>query len=405
MTAVRHIDHGTGKATSTLPGRPDNRQGSGVDVGKEGGRFLNVKIREASFEDYSQIASLESKYFPETLSQEQWKHLWANNPVYNLLKDWPIGWVLENDEKRIVGHIGNIPLSYELHGNRLLVSTSRTWVVDQPYRSYSILLLEHYFSQNQVDLFIHPTVNADALGAYNMFGASRVPVGTWDESAFWITGYQGFTQSWLALNAFPLARALSYPLSVGLFCKDKLLGSSLRGNRDAVALELSKSFDDRFDAFWEALRKKNSHVLLGVRTREMMDWHFRYPLLHSKAWILTASNPSGLSAYSIFYRQDNPRFGLRRVRLVDFQALDGNTALLVPMLSWALEKCRNDGIDMLESFGFRTDKQTVINKIAPYERKLPSWQYFYKTRDKSLAERLSDPSVWDPSQFDGDASL
>ncbi len=60
---------------------------------------------------------------------------------------------------------------------------------------------------------------------------------------------------------------------------------------------------------------------------------------------------------------------------------------------------------MLESIGFRTDKSRVISKIVPYKRKLPSWLYFYKTRDKNLAEMLRDPNVWDPSQFDGDASL
>jgi hypothetical protein len=59
----------------------------------------------------------------------------------------------------------------------------------------------------------------------------------------------------------------------------------------------------------------------------------------------------------------------------------------------------------MESIGLRTDKESVISEIAPHERKLPSWLYFYKTRDTSLAARLSNPNVWDPSQFDGDASL
>jgi hypothetical protein len=137
----------------------------------------------------------------------------------------------------------------------------------------------------------------------------------------------------------------------------------------------------------------------------MLEWHFRYSLHNNRAWIVTAGQDSVFTAYGIFLRQDNPTYGLTRIRLVDFQALDGNTAPLIPMLSWALERCRNEGIDMLESIGFRTDKSHVISKIVPYKRKLPSWLYFYKTRDESLAEMLSDPNVWNPSQFDGDASL
>ena len=163
--------------------------------------------------------------------------------------------------------------------------------------------------------------------------------------------------------------------------------------------------DSRFDVFWEALRQMNSQILLAVRTREVLEWHFAYALRNNRAWILTACKGSDLSAYAIFCRYDNQRFGLKRMRLVDFQSLDGTTFPLVNMLSWALERCRREGIDMLESIGFCARKRKVITEAAPYERKLPSWLYYYKTRDKSLAERLSAPRVWDPSQFDGDASL
>jgi hypothetical protein len=75
------------------------------------------------------------------------------------------------------------------------------------------------------------------------------------------------------------------------------------------------------------------------------------------------------------------------------------------MLSWALEKCRNEGIDMLETIGFRADKSNIITRSAPYKRKFSFWLYYYKTRDRSLGEKLSDLDVWDPSLFDGDASL
>jgi hypothetical protein len=75
------------------------------------------------------------------------------------------------------------------------------------------------------------------------------------------------------------------------------------------------------------------------------------------------------------------------------------------MLAWAIGRCRREGIDMVESIGFRSDKESVISEIAPHKLKLTSWLYFYKTRDTSLAAGLCDPDVWDPSQFDGDASL
>jgi hypothetical protein len=60
---------------------------------------------------------------------------------------------------------------------------------------------------------------------------------------------------------------------------------------------------------------------------------------------------------------------------------------------------------MLESVGFRADKQTILAEFSPYERILPSWLYFYHANQKCLAQKLGNVSAWDPSQFDGDASL
>src|SRR4051794_36781676 len=66
----------------------------------------SAKLREAHFSDYPQIEALESRYGLEPRSQDEWAQLWINNPVVRELRpDWPIGWVLENAEGRIVGSI------------------------------------------------------------------------------------------------------------------------------------------------------------------------------------------------------------------------------------------------------------------------------------------------------------
>src|SRR5689334_7292844 len=68
-------------------------------------------LRPASFSDYDQIAALEEAYNPYDKAwetREQWLHLWQNNPAYEQLPGWPIGWVIE-DEGRIVGSLLNVP--------------------------------------------------------------------------------------------------------------------------------------------------------------------------------------------------------------------------------------------------------------------------------------------------------
>jgi hypothetical protein len=232
-----------------------------------------------------------------------------------------------------------------------------------------------------------------------------VPVGEWDRSRFWATNCAGFLASLLRAKEVPFVDPLSYLLSVPLFIRDQFSRTSFRKNGTPIKVQSCPGFDERFDVFWKELKRNRSHVLLGTRTREVLDWHFKYALLHNKAWIFCVANGSRLVAYSIFYRQDNARFGLKRVRLADFQTLTNDNSLLIPMLSCALERCRRTGIHMLEIMGLCPEKTEVIQKLAPYQRRLSSWVSFYKTNKPRLAESLKDPRAWDLACYDGDSSL
>jgi hypothetical protein len=363
----------------------------------------SVEVREACFDDYAKIANLQARYELEVRSYEEWSHLWINNPVYRGREWWPIGWVLETGDKEIVGYIGNIPLLYEFQGRMLLTATGRAFVVDEQHRSHSFMLLDRYFRQPKVDLHLNTTVNAQAVSAYGIFRAMRVPVGEWDQSAFWITNHRGFVESLLKSRSIPLAGILSFPISLASRLRELFSHKELKAD-SAVQVDYSSSFDDRFEAFWAEL-KTNNRRLLAVRDRETLEWHFRHSLLGDRIWILTVGTPSRIDAYAIFFRDDNPKFDLKRMRLVDFQALNDGHHLLLSMLASALQRCRAEGIHMLEIIGYCPEKREVVDGAIPYRRQLPSWMYFYRTKNRELAEQLKSADVWDPSGFDGDSSF
>ena len=363
-----------------------------------------TKLREVSLGDYEQIAVLESRYGLVTGSAEQWRHIWLNNPEYKRLQPhWAIGWVIEDQNGQIVASIGNIPLSYELAGRRILAVSGRGWVADVPYRSKALSLLDNVINQPDVELFVNNSVNSNSANALNAFDCSRVPVGLWDGSAYWITNYQGFVECILAPKTRGMAKPLSYPLSAAAFLKDRLTTSGLRAGD--VEVKFVAAFDDRFDDFWTDLKRMNPHVLLAVRSREALEWHFKYALLDNRAWIATVLDGARLVAYAIFEREDTRAFGLTRMRLVDFQSLDGSTALLEPLLCWALRKCRNEGLHLLEIVGRWLEKGEFIETVVPHKRKLDAWRFVYRANNSSLATTLRDPRAWAPSLFDGDAAL
>jgi hypothetical protein len=144
---------------------------------------------------------------------------------------------------------------------------------------------------------------------------------------------------------------------------------------------------------------------LPERTRDTLAWHFHYSLEEQNAWIVTASEGSRLVAYAIFDRQDNIAIGLKRIRLVDFQALAGYGKMIDSALHCMLRKCRQEGIHVLEYAGCWLGPSGVLSISAPYQRTTSCWTYYYKARDKELCEALKDPKAWAPSSFDGDSSL
>ena len=363
------------------------------------------RIREATFDDYPQIAALEAQYGLHPKLYEEWEHLWLENPVFRNLRAWPIGWVCESEDDGIVGYIGNIPLGYEFDGQPLLAATSRSLVVDSRYRPYAFSLLACFFNQKNVDLFLNTSVNEKVVKLQELFGAQRVPSGRWDRSAFWITNYRGFTASVLEKSGFLGSEALSYPVSAGLFFRDELTGRGLRGPAGKREARFCSEFDERFDMFWERLRRSSPDRLLAVRSRATLQWHFQYALTRKDAWVLTVGGQDGISAYAVFCRQDNPAFRLSRIRLIDFQSLDGSAERLKPILTLALERCQQEGIHMLEAVGFSAEKQLAIEKLASYQRELSSWRYFYKADGPYLASILTRPQAWDATCYDGDCSL
>jgi len=361
-------------------------------------------LREASFEDFEQIASLESRYGLEAKNSEEWRHLWLANPLYRELQPgWSIGWVIEDENKNIVASIGNIPLLYEFEGKLIVAASGRCEVAEPPYRSATLLLLDRLINQPGVDLYLNNTITSEAAPSFSAFECPRVPVGVWDESAFWVTHYQGFFQSLMVMKNYPWARPLSYLLSGVGFVKDKLRKTGLPASD--VEVKPCGGFDDRFDDFWEQLKSNNPQWLLAVRTRRWLEWHFKHALLRNEVWIVTVVDGSRLAAYAVFDRKDNLKFGLKRVRLVDFQSLDRSPALLAPMLAWALRRCREEGIHMLENIGRWLEPGEFIQKIAPYQRRLGTWTYFYRANIPALEESLNDPAAWVPSLYDGNASL
>ena len=364
----------------------------------------SVVLREAFPSDYDQIAALHTRNGLDIKPRNEWMALWEENPACRDYPDvWPIGWVLENSAGYIVGSIANLPCTYHFRGRLLQAAAAFAWVTDAQYRGYSMLLMQRLLKQDKVRVFVTTTVSSNAEPGLRAVRWSRVPVGQWHRSAFWITNYSGFSRSALRVQLRTLSNPLRHPASAWSFCRNVLRRAGTGVPRTAADVELCTTFDGRFDGFWEELKSQNPNILQATRSRDTLDWHFRSALAKGTAWVLSFSKGSSLQGYAIFDRRDNAAVGLKRARLVDYQALHGSDYVFNAALGWMLHKCREERIHMLEIAGAWLDRSPFPQ--PPHQRVLPYWSHYYKASGRELALELQDPLAWSPSWFDGDGSL
>jgi hypothetical protein len=360
------------------------------------------QLRPTRLEDYPQVQRLESAYLHDTLPPTDWRGLFLDNPLWPRLGDrWPLGWVLEDAAGRIVGSFTNIPSLYRFRGRELICGNGRGWAVAPEYRGYALWLIDEYFNQSNVDLFINTTVDVTAVPALSTL-AARIPIGDWQTTAYWVTGYRGFACKALEKMRVPLAGLLALPAAGTLWVKDALSARPLPP--PAAEIATCDHFDSQFDLFWEELVRQNPGKLLGVRDSRALSWHFAIPMRRGHLWIFTAGRNGLLRAYAVFKRQDR-REGVRRMRLIDYQSLETDTDLLPGLLQAALRRSVAEGFYILEHLGRGLPKTQSIDRCAPYRHQRPSWPFYYHAADPALDAELRSPDPWDPSEYDGDASF
>jgi hypothetical protein len=365
-----------------------------------------ARVRLATASDLPRLAPLIEAHGFRGPTQEWWDHLWSNNPAYD--RDWPAGWIIETAAERIVGFLGNVPLTYFFKGRRLRAAACSTWVVDKDFRSHSLFLLSKFTGQRGADLLLNTTANANASRVLSAMRINKVPVPHYDIALFWVTSPWGFARSLLRKNLKRIRTKLMRPASVpkrstakaSPLAPARAMGA-LAGNR---ILREYRSFDDGFDRLWAILR--DGPFLLGARDSVTLNWHFRAQLEGGRACAFGIESAGGaLESYAIFSRQDSHELGLTRLQLVDFQTTRPDFADLAPLLRHARQRAAAEGVHMVEAVGFHPDVRRALEDLRPWRRRLSSWLFFYKAPDPALAADLKNTAVWNPSFFDGDGSL
>lgn len=367
-------------------------------------------LRQAVFEDCEAITALLAGLdlaVPEGRDAvlAHWDHLWRANPAIEAHGGAPeLGWVIE-DGGRIVGFFGNIPLLY-YHGTRPVpTSSARAWAVEKPYRSQTRRLAEAFFGQTGVGLLLITTANQPAGRLCLRHGASKLPQHGYGRVLTWVTDASGFAAA--ALRKAGLAGPLA---GLGGGLAGPLLGALPRFGRPRLGSPADISgiavgdIGADFDDLW---RRKiaEGERLLACRDARTLRWYFGPAAAAGRARVLACRRDGRLEGYAVVYRDDAPAIGLRRARIADLLVAGDDPAATDGLLGAAWDSARDDGCHVLEVVGLPRSLRARIETTRPLSRPMPTFPFFYKSQEPTLAAALEREETWHVTSYDGDTSL
>ena len=362
-----------------------------------------MRVREMQSDDYEAVQKVRSENGLGCLSRAEWDHF-EHNPHRTAGRELPIGWVLENNEGRIVGIHGVYPVRYRWKERSLLAGVAHTLAVAAEHRLSTAALMAPFFRLETVDFVLSTSANQAAATYFEFMKARRMPVAHFTAVLSWVVNCRRVAAAALQKRQMPWPWGLSFPAAAAV----RLMHAVCRRNRlgrISANVRVLDGFDERFDRFWQQLAAR-SRRLLAVRDRASLQWHFEFALRKNRVRILALEDGNELVGYAVLLREiRQARQLLNHYHLIDLQVLTPRAEAVEALIGRAVRVAQSEGMDMLDTWGFDQPKRRILEDMRPYVRHLDHWPFWYKVCRPIDGLNLDSPDVWDPTGLDGDATI
>jgi len=361
-----------------------------------------VNIRIANYGDLKEIRSVCDRnglVDNKVINEEIWK----TQPATKKCSSFPIGWVLEDNNNKIVGVFLNFFMDYTLNRYTFKIAIGSSWAVDKKYRSkYSVRLLRRFIYQEKVDLIIVNTASDTVGKILKAFKFKDIPIQDYSEVIYWILDYPKFIKSAfikkINMSIWPISFLLGELLRFYYFIIRRNNCIFLSKNVTEV-----KCFDHRFDDFWRELSSKDN--FMADRSRKALKWRFERAIKEEEISVLALYHKQKLNGYVAIMKENNKTIGLNRIKIIDIQILydvENSAGILIES---AIKYARNQGAHVLELIGLSEGVRHQAFKTKPSTRLYPHSPFYYMAKNKKLRSVFSNNAKWVVSLYDGDGSL
>ena len=365
-----------------------------------------MQIREIQIEDYIQIKELHKKYNLNILDKDEWIEFWKKNPcILNSDISIPIGWALENAQKRIVGSLFNIPKEYYYDNKKIVTACSHAWIVEDKFRLEAFLLLKNFFSQKNIDVFIVTTANEPTAKIWLRYDAKKMPILTYQNSKFFVLDLEKLICSFLKRKKIYLGKIIEkfiFYLSY-IFLYKKI--NFWKNVNQSKIVTINTIIDNKFDDFWETYKSEFKYKFLQSRSASWIKWHIQQKIEKNKAWIITVVENKKILGYAICLERNNPKIELKRIIIIDLVSLQDNTEVYRSLIKGCINESKKRGYHIIEAIGFKNSKNEIFSQFKTFNRKFPIFSFYYKIGKIIDKNFLNTEDAWDPSLIDGDSFL
>lgn len=365
-------------------------------------------LRRARFSDFDGVAALKQRWGLSHDSLENWQRLWRDNPALQRIGlERPIGWVLEADGT-IVGYLGNISLLYQYGDRTLTAVASHGLVVEPNYRALSFSLVNAFYRQKSVDLYVVTSAIKSVGKIALACGSTALPQPGYDTVIFWVLRPYSFARSLmkkLKISRFPAS--VLHVLATFAIAADKVVRRRWPTHAAAASLVTEVTPDaigTEFETLWmDKIRERPR--LFADRCLATVRWHFEIPGDKGTVRVLCYRQKGRLDGYAVVRTDTDAHSGLQKSIIADLIARQDDPAVIRALCTAAYEHATKQGSHILEMQGFPSEVRNVCSGSHPYERTLPACPYYYKAADPVLQNLLQNAIAWYACPFDGDATL
>ena len=360
-------------------------------------------VREVQTEDLEKINNFLILNNKKPIKLSTWNYIFLNNPHLKNVQKISKGWVVE-DNKVIVGYVGNFPKVYKKEEKVYLASVFTTWVVNEKYRYTSILLLTEYFKQNNVDIFINTTANLEASKIWKAMGAQEVPLNSCKEVKFQILNSENFLKTFFYLKNIKLNKYL-IKLFKSLFntlCIIKLNFYKIHNENfnSKIVHEIDAEIGNMINN--SDLHKNYFSEIFGIKN---LTWNIDYRKKDKEYWITKIYDNSRLVGFSICFGEVVHKSNLKKCSFsFIYLANDKNSKHFNHLINHSIKTSKMKKYDVIEFRNLNSIYTNYIKKFYFFRKKYINNPYLYRVNKNNFGnfDFLKKKECWNVSLLDGD---